>query len=645
MSGGWNEWKRRIVLGGLGLVLMLGAACCRDLPERPRFTEKEKRQGYSDWTILVTPHPALPDTSFDKAEREAGFVVRRTFNNLGGIRVLERSAKDTRPITEVASSLRRSHGNIYARVELDYIKKACAVAPNDPNFSRQWPLNNAKKNPGAKLRADIKAKEGWEKQSGAPGIIVAIIDSGANTNHPDLVANLWRNSGETGRDSAGKDKSTNGFDDDNNGYIDDVHGINTLIAKDVKGNGVPVDISGHGTAVAGIIGAVGDNNRNLTGVAWSVQLMILKSLDDEDYGRDSEEMACIDYAVSKGAVIINASYAKVGSQSPDCWDAMMKAYKKARGEKIVLVCAAGNDTEDIDQKPYYPAALLMDNVVTVANSDHADKLTMASTNYGAGTVDLAAPGTNMPLLTKDGLDNTKTPQGTEQEINNWPSGTSFSAPQVTGALALAKAHFPNESYRESINRVLRSVDRVSTHSRHTATGGRLNLGRLLTNDTNNDKRPFNDDFSKRSVLAGDWLTARGSSEYGGRQNGEPHHAGDNNGGPTLWWTWTPTGSLHGNVTIDTRDSEIDTVLGVYTGTRLSNLEAVAVINDGTLPATTSALKFCAEEQTAYHIAVGGKNGAAGFIVLRLQFENADVWVQDSCQGQATSPQQQGPPQK
>jgi subtilisin family serine protease len=176
--------------------------------------------------------------------------------------------------------------------QFDFIYHAF-ITPNDPLFTNQWALNNTGQ-PGGTPDADIDAPEGWDIQSQAPNIVVAVTDTGARLTHEDLTENLWVNAGEI---------PGNGIDDDGNGYKDDVHGINAITES-----GDPSDDAGHGTHVAGIIGARGNNDKGVSGVAWQLKLMILKWLDSEGEGSDADALECLEYAKNKGAQIVNASW-------------------------------------------------------------------------------------------------------------------------------------------------------------------------------------------------------------------------------------------------------------------------------------------------------------------------------------------------
>src|SRR5882757_659557 len=193
-----------------------------------------------------------------------GTTVLREFPGIGGLQVVQV------PAGADAAGLIAAYQQsaLVAYAEPDFIVHAL----NDPNDFRYWDgslwgLRNTG-NYGGTPGADIKAAQGWDVQTSAANIIVAVTDTGARLSHEDLAANLWTNPGESGKNILGLDKGMNGLDDDHDGYIDDVHGINAIL-----GTGLPLDDYGHGTHVSGTIGGVGNNSVGVVGVAWRVQLM------------------------------------------------------------------------------------------------------------------------------------------------------------------------------------------------------------------------------------------------------------------------------------------------------------------------------------------------------------------------------------
>jgi len=348
--------------------------------------------------------------------------------------------------------------------EPNYVIHAVTTLPNDPLLGSLWGMHNIGQTGGTR-GADMKALELWQLPPGNGPVVVGVIDTGVDFNHPDLAGRRWVNPGETGLDSKGRDKATNGKDDDRNGYVDDVHGISALDAT-----GYPMDGNGHGSHVAGIIAAAGNNGRGIVGVAWRAQIMALKFLDAHGDGYTSDAVASIDYARSEGASVVNASFA-----GPDNSISLRDAINRARAAGMIIVAAAGNEALNNDSIPSYPANYSLDNVVSVAATTRSDTLANYS-NYGAQTVDLAAPGSSI-YSAYFLADNSYVTM----------SGTSMAAPHVAGAIALLRAHVPSLSYAQIIDRLLKAVDPLPALAGKTVTGGRLNLQRALqgTSSTNN----------------------------------------------------------------------------------------------------------------------------------------------------------------
>ena len=311
-----------------------------------------------------------------------------------------------------------------------------AATPNDPSFGQQTGFDA------------IDAATGWNVARGTGRTIVAVIDSGIDYRHPDLVANMWRNPGEI---------AGNGRDDDGNGYVDDVYGADTA-----SNDGDPLDGYGHGTHVAGIVGASGNNGLGVSGVAWTTKLMAVKFIDDAGVGYTSGAIRAIDYAVSSGAKIINASWG--GGPYNALLDA---AIGRAEAAGVLVVTAAGNGGSNTDTSPFYPAGYVTGhgNVVTVAATTRSDGLASFS-NYGRSTVTLAAPGESIYSTLPNGAYGTK-------------SGTSMATPFVAGAAAVLWDANPTWSVQQVIARLKGTVDPLAGLTGKTITGGRLNLASLV----------------------------------------------------------------------------------------------------------------------------------------------------------------------
>jgi len=278
------------------------------------------------------------------------------------------------------------------------------------------------------------------------GVVVAVIDTGIDSTHPDLVNNLWTNPGEI---------PNNNIDDDGNGYVDDYHGYDF-----VNDDGDPTDDNGHGTHIAGIIAADNDNAFGTVGIAPDAQIMVLKFLDQNSEGSTFDAIQAIEYATLMGADIINASWGgEVYSQ------ALNDAIAAAANVGQLVVTAAGNAGTNNDVAPQYPASYDLDNVISVGASTASDQLASFS-NYGQTSVDLVAPGDNIYSTLPNGQYGTL-------------SGTSMAAPYVTGTAALLRAAYPNLSPNDLKAVILGSTDVLPELADVVASGGQLNVSQAL----------------------------------------------------------------------------------------------------------------------------------------------------------------------
>lgn len=403
---------------------------------------------YHPGRILLKPH-AHRGEELSRLHRGEKCRVLRELKALDGLQIVSLP-----PGCEVPSAIRRYVDSGLVEFAEPDLRLDLAAVPNDPRFAdgTLWPFRNEGQSAG-KPGADIDATAAWEITTGSTNVVVAIIDSGVRLSHLDLAANLWVNPGEI---------PGNGLDDDNDGYVDNVHGINTTSSIDP-----PVDLNGHGTQVAGLVGAVGNNGIGGTGVAWRTQLMICRFTDDAGNVFMSEAAEAINFARAKGAHVINASFINT-IYSPSLYTAI----NACRAAGIIVVAAAGNAGVNIDLTPHYPASFFLDNIVAVAATTRNDELASFS-NYGANTVQLAAPGAEV-FSTDFSADDA---YGTN-------SGTSFSAPLVAGALALLRSLYPTEDYRLLIHQLCRTTDPVPGLAGRCVSGGRLNLARALDPSVN-----------------------------------------------------------------------------------------------------------------------------------------------------------------
>lgn len=324
--------------------------------------------------------------------------------------------------------------------------------PNDPHISSNYGLINNGSG------SDVKIAQAWRINFSCKPIKIAIIDTGIDRNHPDLKANLWRNRGEIGFDKKGRRKEANRIDDDKNGYVDDIFGWDF-----VDNDSNPEDTHGHGTHVAGIVGAVGGNGIGTSGICANAKLMILKYYSARATGKENlrNSVRALRYAIRMGAKVINYSGGGSYSSSDE-----RNALKLAERLGILVVAAAGNGHSNTDWSSYYPASYDLNNIITVASTNYRGELAKTS-NYGPRTVDIAAPGEQIYSTLPGGRYGKMT-------------GTSQATPFVTGAAALLLSTYPDLSPAMVKWSLLKSIDPLPSRDRHKVlTGGRLNIYRAL----------------------------------------------------------------------------------------------------------------------------------------------------------------------
>ena len=361
---------------------------------------------------------------------------------------LERVVAPGSPAKEVLAWAGRTPG--VAFVEPDFAITGAAV-PNDRSFGSLWALDNTGQSGGV-VDADIDAPEAWTITTGSRGVVVAVIDSGIDYQHPDLAANVWANPGEIAGD---------GVDNDRNGFVDDVHGWDFA-----NSDADPMDDDGHGTHVAGTIGAVGNNGTGVVGVNWQVSIMGLKFLDAAGSGYTSDAIAAINYATRMrrdfgiNVVATNNSW---GGRTASA--ALRTAIDAGGAAGILFVTAAGNDAANNDTIPSFPATITSDAIISVAATDRSNRLA-AFSNFGRTTVDLAAPGVGLVSTV---------PRNAYESY----SGTSMAAPLVTGTVALLAAARPGATAAELRAAILSSTTPVAALAGTTASGGLLNARAAL----------------------------------------------------------------------------------------------------------------------------------------------------------------------
>ncbi|MFC1526996.1 S8 family serine peptidase [Candidatus Latescibacterota bacterium] len=419
---------RQLVLSVTALLASLSAA----IAQGPEYVPGE---------ILVKFRQGPAGKVAATAAVMGGATPIQTFSELG---IIHMSVDPNADMDAILAVLRADPSCEFA--EPNYIVYA-DLTPNDPSYTSLWGLHNTGQT-GGTADADIDAPEAWDATTGSNAVIVGIIDTGIDYLHPDLAANMWTNPGET---------AANGIDDDGNGYIDDVYGWDF-----VNNDNDPMDGHGHGTHVAGTVGAVGNNGTGVTGASWACKLVALKNLADDGSGPTSAGVAAVNYAVAMGIKLTNNSWGGGGFST-----ALQTAIQSANSAGMLFVAAAGNDATNNDAIPHYPCNYTVANVVSVASTDHNDQLSTFS-NYGNVSVDLGAPGTSIYSTYPTALGSYA-----------WLQGTSMATPHVAGVAALVWAADPGLTHLEVRDLLLNSVDPIPALTGKCTTGGRLNALQAL----------------------------------------------------------------------------------------------------------------------------------------------------------------------
>ncbi|WP_409478661.1 S8 family serine peptidase [Pseudobdellovibrio sp. HCB154] len=335
--------------------------------------------------------------------------------------------------------------------EPNYIYKI-NKAPTDPLYVQTWGLSNVgqadPKNQVGVAGVDINAERAWEIQTGTREKIIAVIDTGIDYTHPDLVDNMWVNESEKNGKA--------GVDDDNNGVVDDVYGYNAI-----TGTGNAKDDQGHGSHCAGTIGARANNGIGVAGVNWNVRMMAVKFLDAGGSGSLADAIKAIDYATKMGAHVMSNSWGGGGFSQT-----LMDAIKRSNEAGAIFIAAAGNEYNNNDNSPTYPSTYQVENVMSVAAIDNRGAKADFS-NYGKKTVHLGAPGVNVMSTTG----------GSYKSF----SGTSMATPHVAGVAALLWANEPNLTAAQVKERLIATVRPLASMKGKTRTGGMVDAYGALTN--------------------------------------------------------------------------------------------------------------------------------------------------------------------
>src|SRR5262245_46913634 len=370
--------------------------------------------GHAPDEVLVRFRPGSARARRNALNATAGAMAVKEFTSVEDLQLIKLSPKMS--VAQALEQYGKDPDVLY--VEPNH-RLTLQAAPNDPSFAggQLWNLDTQVPifdDP------DIDAPEAWDVTTGSRNVVVAIIDTGMDYTHEDLAANVFRNEA---------DCNANGVDDDGNGFVDDCHGIDAI-----DGDSDPMDADVHGTHVAGIIGAVGNNGVGVVGVNWRVQLMPCKVFDDTGYGSIAAAITCLDYVAMMKQRRLDIMATNSSWADTDCSAGLHDAVEAQLQPGILFVAAAGNyascgdDPNDCrldpnnDRKPTWPANFYLPNVISVANSINYGWLNAGSAN-GRRTVHLAAPGSFIrSTVPGNGYD--------------WLTGTSMAAPLVAGVAAL-----------------------------------------------------------------------------------------------------------------------------------------------------------------------------------------------------------------
>jgi len=433
-------------------------------------TDKGK---YVQGELLVKFKSGTAKASAQKAHLIAGATVIRSFKIVPDVEHV-RLSKGLAVKNAIAQYM--SNPDVeYA--EPNYIRKIASteVIPSDLYFRDQWALRNTGQYAYGTEGADIDATEAWRVSTGSYDITIAVLDTGVDYNHNDLASNMWRNLSEC--------NGVAGVDDDTNLFVDDCAGWNFVTCESFEDfedrwdisftcsqvsteSNDPMDENGHGTHVAGIIGAIGNNQTGVAGVMWRTHILPVRVFNQFGEGTDSDVVRGIDYAVKMGAKVINASWGAYGESLT-----LYNAISAANSHGVLFVAAAGNDSNNNDLTPYYPASYPFGNIISVAATDQND-VRVPFSNFGYTSVDVGAPGTYIISTVPTSMDNGYS--YLEQD-----SGTSMAAPHVTGLAGLLYSYYYNFDSTQIRNMILSYVNLIPSLDGWVSSRGRINAARSM----------------------------------------------------------------------------------------------------------------------------------------------------------------------
>lgn len=435
-----NRWMRvRLVRTDVQPRLVRVVELWQPDPAMPRATCLSREMFLADQLILKTAHGA-DEMHLRRRLKSEGMVIEgRIADGIFSVR-LEKSDLDAMP---EALRFLEEHPELVASSEPDGVGFG-GGAPNDPRFSEQWGVHNTGQLGGA-TDADVDGPEWWDIVGSAPGIVIAVLDSGLNLTHPDLQNIAWINPDEISGD---------GIDNDLSGKIDDINGWDFT-----NNDNNPTDDHGHGSNVTGIIAANRNNGTGIAGMLGGAKILVCKVLNSSNSGLTSHLIAATTYARRLNVPVMNLSL-----QSYPFSSTLNTEFTVCQSAGIVLCICAGNQGVNNDSSPNYPSSYTHTNIIAVGNHDRTDVRWSGSfnpSNYGLASVDLFAPGRSIlaPILGSSYSSYT---------------GTSQAAPYVTAVCGAIKYANPSWTATQIKDSVLGSVVTRVSYGGICTTGGRLN---------------------------------------------------------------------------------------------------------------------------------------------------------------------------
>lgn len=422
---------------------------------------------------VVRMKPSVREMSTTQISRTLGAFVKETIPSQNIVVVKRAHFESAESAVKVLAQ-----NPLVDIAEPNYIYRANKLS-NDPMMESLWGLKNVgQRDPKGQVGVagvDIGAEQAWDITTGDPNLVIAVIDTGVDYNHPDLKDNLWVNHAEA--------NGQPGVDDDGNGVIDDIHGYNAI-----TNSGNATDDQGHGSHCAGTIGAKGDNGVGIVGVVWQAKIMSVKFLSASGSGSLADAIKAIDYATKMGAKVMSNSWGGGGFSQT-----LLDSIKRSHEAGALFVAAAGNENNNNDTRASYPATYDVANIISVAAIDNKGAKASFS-SYGKRTVHLGAPGVNVWSSTGGGYQSF--------------SGTSMATPHVSGVAALVWGHEPNLTALQVKERLLATAKPIASMKGKTRTGAMVNAYAALTNTV--PAPDMNDPVNWRAVDA----TYASASPYG-----------------------------------------------------------------------------------------------------------------------------------